>query len=374
MYKVVGFVFALQGGRFRRGLAAILAALVSTVSTPAAGDDTVQHRRKDVMTRSAESLPISFVTLRNRTESSEPAEYFDGTRGRLRTGTCTVKFSPIWKLDRLAEAAPFHIPDEKITLTDIRETTLELLYDEISSFARQDNGNIVIYIHGYNIDFERSCRQAAIFQRALGLHDRLILLSWPSDGNMLKYTWDEADLVWSVPHMVQFFEEIAKRAGSAKVDVVAHSLGARGAVQALARIGFSTSAVSIVNELVLVAPDMDSDIFRQELPLIRRTANRITVYASENDNALKLSHEVHGYPRLGMSGEYLTVLQEVETIDLSLIGIRKISGHLYHLFNPEVINDLTTLLHTGAPAEKRPSLKTMERNGLPYWQMMPEGG
>ena len=62
-----------------------------------------------------------------------------------------------------------------------------------------DNGNVVIYIHGYKIDFEKSCRRSAVFQRALGLQDRLLLFSWPADGNMLKYTWDEADLIWSVP-------------------------------------------------------------------------------------------------------------------------------------------------------------------------------
>lgn len=355
-----------------RCLAAQLFVAIITGGAMAAVADNTHYERKDIVTRSAEKLPVSFVTLRNRTESNLPTEYFGGTRSQFRAGTCTVSFSPIWKLDQIAEAVPFHIPDEKIDVADIGETSLEHFYNKVGSFAQRDNGNIVIYIHGYNIDFEKSCRQTAILQRALGLHDRLILLSWPADGNMLKYTWDESDLVWSVPYMVQFFEEIAKRAGNEKVDVVAHSLGARGAVQALARIGYSESAESIINELVLVAPDMDSDVFRQELPLIQKTVNRITVYVSEKDKALKLSHEVHGYPRLGMSGEYLTVLKGVETIDISLIGIRKISGHLYHLFNPEVKEDLTNLLHTGVSAKKRPALKTMNQNGLPYWQMIPQ--
>ena len=78
---------------------------------------------------------------------------------------------------------------------------------------------------------------------------------------------------------------------------------------------------------------------------------------------------MHGYPRLGMAGEHLTVLEGVETIDISLVGTRRFSGHIYHLFNPEVIDDLTQLLHTGEPAAQRPGLETVESNGLPYWRL-----
>lgn len=318
------------------------------------------------------NISVDFVTLRNRTGASSPSQYFGGARGQLRAGACTVSFSPIWGLDDIAQSVPFYIPDEKIKLNEVKEIEMEQLFTEISTFSKQENSNFVIYIHGYNVDFARSCRRSAIFQRALGLYDRLLLFSWPSDGNMLKYTWDEADLVWSVPHIAQLIEEIVKRAGSSNVDMVAHSLGARGTVQALARLAHNREAAPILNELVLIAPDMDRDIFRQELSLIKNSVKRLTIYVSENDKALKLSHEVHGYPRLGMAGKYLTVFEGVETIDISQISNRRISGHLYHLFNAEVIEDLTQLLHTGETASKRLSLKAATHNGLPFWQMIPK--
>ncbi len=90
---------------------------------------------------------------------------------------------------------------------------------------------------------------------------------------------------------------------------------------------------------------------------------------SENDNALRLSQEVHGYPRLGEAGENLTVLEGVETIDISNINSRRMSGHLYHLFSPEVIEDLTQLLHTGEEASQRSLLKEAKHGDLPYWRM-----
>jgi esterase/lipase superfamily enzyme len=325
--------------------------------------------QNDTATNSQENITVSFATVRNRTESTSPARYFGGTRGQLRTGLCTVAFSPIKHLEGIAQAVPFYIPNERIKLTEVDEIPIERLFNEISEFSKHDNGNSVVYIHGYSVDFERSCWRSAIFQRALGLDDRLLLFSWPADGNMLKYTWDESDLAWSVTYFTSILDEIVKRAGKRKVDVVAHSLGARGAVQALARMAYRKTEEPIINELILIAPDIDTEIFRQELPLLQKAADRITVYVSQNDKPLKLSHEMHGYPRLGMAGEHLTIMEGVEIIDISAISTRRLSGHIYHLFTQKVIEDLTLLLHTGEPAGLRPGLQKKYQNGLPYWRM-----
>jgi len=351
-------------------IATVLGACLSMSTAAASTADEQQEggRTGGVSVEGPFSVP--FVTLRNRTGSSSPAEYFGGERGEPTAGVCTVAFSPIRALEGIAEAAPFYLPDEKIELAAIRETPLEDLFSGVESFLHGDGGAVVVYIHGYKIDFETSCRRGAIFQRALGPQNRIVLFSWPADSNALKYTWDEADLMWSVPYLARFVDEIVKRAGKGRVDVVAHSLGARGAALALARMAYREPAASILNELVLVAPDIDTDIFRQELPLFRKAARRITVYASEKDKALKVSHEVHGYPRLGMAGEYLAVLEGVETIDVSPIETRRFSGHIYHLFNPEVTGDLTRLLRTGEPAGERPGLQALESDGLPFWRLV----
>jgi esterase/lipase superfamily enzyme len=289
----------------------------------------------------------------------------------LEAGFCNVSFSPIWGLEDIAETVPFYIPDEKIDLVSIQEASLEELGGEIQSLPDKDHGNLLLYIHGYNIDFEKSCRRGALLKRALGLEERLLLFSWPADGNMLKYTWDEADLDWSVPYMAEFLDLAVSTAGHGNIDVVAHSLGARGIVQALVRLSYRASEKLLLNELVLIAPDIDTDIFRQELPQLKKLVRRITIYLSENDKALKLSQEVHGYPRLGQAGEELTIFEEVESIDISAISLRRFSGHIYHLFNPEVIDDLTELLTTGKSAEHRSRLTATEKGGLRYWLLQP---
>ncbi len=339
------------------------------------GAEQSDLKKEDIaeMRPEPEEFSVPFVTLRNRTGDNEPSDYYGGSRGRLEAGFCTVSFSPLWGLEDIAGAVPFYIPDKKIELVAIQEVSLADLGREIALLPEKNQGNLVLYIHGYNIDFEKSCRRGALLQRALGLKERLLLFSWPADGNMVKYTWDEADLLWSVPHIANFLEQVVSTAGAGRVDVVAHSLGARGIVQALIRLSYRDSGNLILNELVLIAPDIDIDMFRQDLKQLKNVVRRITVYVSENDKALKLSQEVHGYPRLGQGGEELTIFEEVETIDISGINLRRFSGHIYHLFNPEVIEDLAELLTTGKSAGHRSRLKVAQKGGLEYWLLEPRG-
>lgn len=346
---------------------------VSCLATVVSGAEQSSVTQEEITTmeRKTEEVSVPFVTLRNRTGQTEPPNYYGGSRGSLEAGFCTVSFSPIWGLDDIAETVPFYIPDEKIELVNIQEASLEELERAIKSLPDKNHGNLVLYIHGYNIGFEKSCRRGALLKRALGLEERLLLFSWPADGNMLKYTWDEADLVWSVPHIAGFLEQVVATNGEGNIDVVAHSLGARGMVQALVRLSYRNSGRLILNELVLIAPDIDTDMFRQELAQLHSIVRRITVYVSENDKALKLSQEVHGYPRLGQAGENLTIFEEVESIDISAIGTRRFSGHIYHLFNPEVINDLAELLKTGKSAAQRSRLIATRKEGLRYWLLQP---
>ena len=325
------------------------------------------------MKRQREIISLAFVTVRNRTGSPKPEEYYDGNRGTMAAGVCEVLFTPYSMpgLNDLTESIPFYIPDEKIELNRITDICLDSFFEEISTFSDSDNGNLVLYLHGYNIDFEKGCRRSALFQRALGLEERLLFFSWPADGNMLKYTWDEADLVWSVPYIAEFLERVTELIGKRNLDVVAHSLGARGIVQALVRLSYREYDTPLLDELVLIAPDIDTGIFEHELSQLHKVSKRITVYVSDNDKALRLSQEVHGYPRLGQAGEQLKILAGIDFIDISSIGTRRISGHLYHLFNPEVIEDLTELLHSGKSPQQRSRLQQADQNGLPYWRMEP---
>ncbi len=123
----------------------------------------------------------------------------------------------------------------------------------------------------------------------------------------------------------------------------------------------------IFREVVLTAPDIDADVFRRDLaPQIVRTADRVTLYASSNDEALRVSKQIHGAPRAGDSGALLVVVPGIETIDVSGIDT-SLLGHSYYGSNGTVLSDLIGLLEHGMPAAQRSWLLPRDYQGLPYW-------
>jgi hypothetical protein len=53
------------------------------------------------------------------------------------------------------------------------------------------------------------------------------------------------------------------------------------------------------------------------------------------------------------------------------IGRRRASGHLYHLYNNSVINDLDQLLNENRSAPDRSGLQQDLQLGGNYWKLLP---
>ncbi len=311
---------------------------------------------------------VPFITLRNKTGSNDATDYFGNDRGTERAGYCGLSRTPLEVLEPIAEKAPFYVPDEIVKLETVRELPVE---DFWRAMKKATNGRRpVLYTHGYYIDFERGCKRASLFQKSLDLTGRFVLFSWPSDGAILNYTRDEADLYWSVAPLVATLTDMVRVFGAGNFDVAAHSLGTRAVFLALAQMaGGQQGNKPLVNQLVLLAPDVDAGIFKQQLARIRPLVRNITIYVSSNDTPLALSSQVHGNPRLGEPGPHLEGLTGVEIIDVSGIPVRYPSGHLYHLYNDIVIGDLAQLLNGDKPASQRSNL---EQSGENYWLLRPE--
>jgi esterase/lipase superfamily enzyme len=196
-----------------------------------------------------------------------------------------------------------------------------------------------------------------------------LFFSWPSDGALLNYTYDEADLYWSVEPLRQTMLDMNRHFGKGNSNIVAHSLGTRGVFLALVMMARSEQVNKpLFDQVVFMAPDIDAAIFKQYLPLIRPLVNNITVYVSGNDKSLALSRQVHGYPRLGEPGEHLDGLTGINIIDVSDMPVRYLSGHVYHLYHKTVVKDLAQLLNEGLPASQRSNL---EQAGKNYWRLQP---
>jgi len=309
---------------------------------------------------------VPYLTIRNRTGDTDPARFYGDERGELDAGYCDISERRLDILTSVAAAAPFRVPDEILRVENVRPTPID---DVLETLAESSEGAApLLYTHGFFIDFEKGCRRATVMQESAGLEGRFMWFSWPSDGSLLNYTHDEADLYWSVLDLAETIVALEERFGAGQLNLAGHSLGGRGIVLAIHDVAAQRPDVRL-GDVVLLAPDMDFDVFERLLPRIRPIVRSITVYVAEGDRPLALSERVHGYPRLGQSGNDASRLDGVDVIDLSDLQVQSPTGHLYHVYNDEVGADIGQLLDEGLPPASR---RNMLQAGPNLWRLQRE--
>lgn len=329
-----------------------------------------QNDTRIITSDNSSTESVLYYTLRNHTGEQSVDTYYGDLRDRPHSGLCEVNIRPTGYKE-ITSRLPFYVSDTNKEVMMLKEFPEKKLWQAFEKAATDsDENKVVLFVHGYNIDFIKGCSRAAIFQQTLNQDSRMLLFSWPSDGTLVSYTRDEADIEWSQHYLEAVIEKLTRIYGPERLNIVAHSLGARGVFRAMQLISRKDNKKH-VNELVFLAPDIDAEVFRLAFPDLKKIARRITLYSSENDQPLRLSNEVHGNPRLGEAGENLVVIKGMDTIDVSISGGREVTGHLYHLYNNVVRTDLGLLLSNGKKTSMRPNMKLLHKDELPYWMLLP---
>jgi pimeloyl-ACP methyl ester carboxylesterase len=309
---------------------------------------------------------VPFLTVRDIGSENGPSPYFGDARSTLRAGRCLAQRADTGGLLAVLDNGPAFIREQ---LLSINKVDVQLPADLLDSVQAEHSGSPALYVHGYAISFEKGCRRAALLQRNAGLDGRMVWFTWPSDGDVANYVQDEVDLYWSVPDIADAIIELNTRSVTdSGVDVIGHSLGGRGVALALQDIAYRFPEIRL-GKVVLLAPDMDFEIFARLAPRIASIAESITIYVNDEDRPLALSAQLHGYPRLGQAANDVAALGAVEVIEVSRLPDESASGHLYHIHNTKVGSDLDQLLNEGLHASERTGLLQIGPNA---WSLVPD--
>lgn len=297
---------------------------------------------------------------------------YGNDRGTFEMGTCEVTIPKTHQVGEIESPSILRLefredPQKHIVLANLT------VYPESEFFAKMKQTidasslrDAFVFVHGYNVPFDDAVKRTAQIAYDLNFDGAPILFSWPSQGRLFQYTVDEENSAWAVPHLRGFLEKIVAQSGAKTIHLIAHSMGNRTLTAALRTINRPSDG-PMFQEVLLTAPDIDADTFRQEIaPAIRGTAGRITLYASSDDNALKASKLVHGYPRAGDSRPSLVVVPGLDTIDVSGIDM-SLLGHSYYGDSPTVLRDIMALFRERRSVQDRPWLRPVERDGLPFY-------
>jgi esterase/lipase superfamily enzyme len=192
--------------------------------------------------------------------------------------------------------------------------------------------HICLFVHGYNTDWGDSIDDYVQIKREIiesGNLGQLVLYSWPSKGSVAGYLPDREDARKSAPDLAQLFVDLndylvqkqriaastddPNKLCKAKISVLAHSMGAyvmqEVLVSASKRLN-DPQLVSLVNQLALVAADIDNDLFQRDQPadgdgsLMANLCYRIAALFTGTDPVLGMSAGLKhfGTRRLGRSG------------------------------------------------------------------------
>jgi esterase/lipase superfamily enzyme len=356
------------------GITLLLVVILSLLSDSGIGDETddtdTETTRAESALKQEFTIRVFYATNRKLSRDKSDAIPYSSERGEPHFGRCEITFTPIATMTGAARKIPFYAPSETRVVRVLEQIDARMFWERLTIAATQtQTQSVVVFMHGYNYDFTRTCHMAAELQQALGGKSTVVMFSWPSDGDVTHYIPDQADVEWSVPFLARFLRTLSDRVGRNHLHLVAHSLGSRGVIYALERLRADYEAQPVLGHLALLAPDYDAQTFVLQLPDLTPQVRSITLYTSSNDTPLQVSRRLHGHPRLGEAGAFLTLAEGVETIDVSSLGRAHFLGHEYFYYQPRVTADLVTLLTTEQSAAVRPALRAKTRQGRIYWEM-----
>ena len=228
------------------------------------------------------------------------------------------------------------------------------------------DGEVFLFIHGYNVNFELSLRTIAEIWHFLGREGVPVAYSWPSGrGGIRGYTADRESGEFTVFHLKQFLRALLASERVKKLNIIAHSRGSDVLLAALREMHLesrqddgSHARESKLGHVVLAAPDLDVEIFIQRIfsEGLFLVPEDFTVYLSNDDRALGLATWLFdSVQRLGrlLSSELsdetrrrLALYDRLYLID-ARVERTDFYGHSYFYRHPAVSSDLILLLKEG---------------------------
>jgi esterase/lipase superfamily enzyme len=303
------------------------------------------------------TVRVFYGTNRTPARDATLAPYYGRTVGDLQYGYLNVTIPQIHQLAELETPAPWvdysfgvesaenkkkYVVLEKVMPLSKLEFT-QALDKQIKDAPSKD---VLIFVHGYNNTFEDAARRTAQLAYDMDFDGTPIMYSWPSQGSVSAYAADENVTDVSALTLVEFLQTVVAQSGATHVHLLAHSMGNRvllGALGPFLQAREPAARQQVFGQIVFTAPDVDRSYFTIVAESLRGSAQRLTLYASESDYALRMSQMVHEAPRAGSAGNTIIRLRGLDTIDMSGVPADAL-GHSYFAANGGAVYDLLHMI------------------------------
>ncbi len=352
-------------------LVSILVTLVVTGGCGSAGGSRQPAAKSEPTPRQIE---VFYVT--NRAPADRSGNSYGSERGTVTYGMVNVSIPPGHLMGRHEEPSLLKFewsPSEHkhIKVRDVTAMARDDFAGRLTRAVENSRGSkLMIFVHGYNETFPGAAKLVGQFAHDLKFAGPVVLFSWPSQGSLTGYATDATNAEWAQAHFVDLMGALLENVAVENIYLIGHSMGNRIIGRGMVRLAAERPGdVHRFRELVMIAPDIDAEVFRMDLaPRLARTGMHMTLYASSNDRAMRASKVFNGYARSGESGEALVVVDGVETIDASEVT-GGFMGHSYFAEDRRIMEDIFGMLQTGQRADHRFNLEAVDASQGRYWKL-----
>ncbi|MEM7811022.1 MAG: alpha/beta fold hydrolase [Planctomycetota bacterium] len=254
------------------------------------------------------------------------------------------------------------------------------VFEELRTRMADNSRDVLIGVHGFNVSFQEAVRWAARLSKTYAAANvEVVLFTWPSQGELLKYQNDRlhaqisgAAMARAIKKFIGFLRSLRSVEDGVRcereVHLLAHSMGCYVLRNALQEMTSWTprSLPRIFGDIILAAADEDEDAFAvvEKLARLPETAKRVHVYFNRGDRALQVSDVTKGHPdRLGAAGPAAprTLHAKISLVDCSRV-VRGVTEHDYAWSDATVAADIAAMLRGSAVDSSE-----LNREYAPHW-------
>ena len=317
-----------------------------------------------MMTPTTEAERMFYVTDRAQSTDSDSSPFNALPEGECDDlPGCTLRYGVVRK-----------------TSTDTASLSVGQFFAQVVTAGRlTKKRDVVVYIHGCCTDFDTALADERTIAAEISSAP-VIVYSIPAKNNRtlfpgielpLNYFYDENEYTWSFPHLTKLLDELLALKPAVRINVVAHSLGNRVFISAAQLFAYEhrNDRAAPLGNVVLLAPDIDTQTFVETAPLLRQLGAHITVYRSDNDEAIHGSQIIHEHPRLGRvdKSQYFSgIAPAIDAIDATTFKCEA-TGHFYWKMSSIVRADIAAALLDFRPAASRRA-SALVATGPASWQ------
>lgn len=294
-----------------------------------------------------------------RAPSSEPGVLFSGERSDELSLTEIVVSIPPEKNREVGQVQwPKKLPaNPERDFSTVSVTPLHLGND-VQSWLKghlPKSRRVLVFVHGFNNRYEDAVYRYAQIVHDSGTDVAPVIFTWPSRASIFDYNYDKESTNYSRDAL----EELLRRASSnpqvGEITIMAHSMGSWLTVEALRQMAIRDGRIAPkITDVILASPDLDVDVFGQQIRAMGDERPKFTLFVSRDDRALTVSRRISGnVDRLGQIDPtvepYRTQLEKagISVIDLTALKGGDKLNHGKFAESPEVVRLLGNRLIAG---------------------------